>query len=112
MQPLPDVSAGGHQGPTKHVVLEGFSHALAAAIGWWRAGYPDEAPRTGYSPLLALNGPLALTLAQRGRIVEDLDYQASDTAIDVAIIKTTNHPPTPTQTRAVSQLLHHRASQQ
>jgi hypothetical protein len=29
-------------------------------IDWFRAGYPDEAPSTGYSPLLALNGPIGL----------------------------------------------------
>jgi hypothetical protein len=33
-------------------------------IDWFRAGYPDEAPSTGYSPLLALNGPVGLSRRQ------------------------------------------------
>ena len=29
---------------------------FGSIINWLRAGYPDDAPHIGYSPLLALNG--------------------------------------------------------
>jgi hypothetical protein len=40
---------------------------LPSIINWLRAGYPDDAPRTGYSPLLALNGPISLSDKQNPR---------------------------------------------
>ncbi|HEX9175963.1 MAG TPA: DUF3349 domain-containing protein, partial [Mycobacterium sp.] len=40
-----------------------------SVIDWLRAGYPDEGPRTGHSPLLALNGPIALSPRQTEQIV-------------------------------------------
>ena len=101
------------QESAKHAVLKGIRNALTACIDWFRGGYPDEAPRTGYSPLLALSGPLALTSAQKDRISKNLEGQeVCPINIDVTITKVTNRLPTPTQTRAVSRALHHRASQQ
>ena len=109
----PVSSAADLQRSTKHAVRQVVRNALTAIIDWLRASYPDEAPRTGYSPLLALNGPLALTSAQKVRISQDLAGQAAGPVnIDVAITKVTNRLPTPSQTRAVSRTLHHRASQQ
>jgi hypothetical protein len=75
-------------------------------IDWLRAGYPDGAPSTGYSPLLALNGPLALTPGQTGLIIDERRGVASDTTdIEVAITKATDRLPTQTQVRAISQAL-------
>jgi hypothetical protein len=37
---------------------------LATIINWLPAGYPDDAPGTGYPPLIALNGPMALSEIQ------------------------------------------------
>ena len=110
---LPAVSSADDQSSPKHGVLTRVRHAVTAAIDWLRAGYPDEAPRTGHSPLLALNGPLALTPTQKDRIANALEGQpVCTTNIEVAITKATNRLPTPTQTRAISRALHHRTSQQ
>ena len=48
-----------------------IGRVFRSIIEWFRAGYPDEAPRTGHSPLLALNGPIALTPGQTAQIVSD-----------------------------------------
>jgi hypothetical protein len=68
-------SSADHQSSSKHGALTRVSHAFTSVIDWLRAGYPDEAPRTGHSPLLALNGPLALTPAHKDRIANDLEGQ-------------------------------------
>jgi len=80
---------------------------LTAAADWLRAGYPDGAPATGHSPLLALNGPLALTTRQKCRIAKELEGLPTEVGtIEVAIIKATDRLPTPTQTREIVGLLH------
>ena len=110
---LPDVPGADRLRSAKHDVLKRVRYVINAIVDWLRAGYPDEAPRTGHSPLLALNGPLALTAAQKYRIAKNLVGQPVDTTtIDVAITKVTNRLPTPAQTRAVSRTLHRTASQQ
>ena len=73
-----------------------------SVIGWLRAGYPDEAPATGYSRLLALHGPIALTPRQIDHIIGDL---ADITGIGVAITKTTDRLPTENQIRTAVRLL-------
>jgi hypothetical protein len=80
---------------------------FGSIVDWLRAGYPDEAPRTGYSPLLALNGPIALSARQTEQIVAELGEGPTD-SIDIAvtITRATNHLPTPAQTRAVTRALH------
>ncbi len=86
--------------------MSSVSGAFRSVIGWLRAGYPDEAPPTGYSPLLALNGPMALTPRQIQHIVDELDGAPADTIdIGVAITKATNRLPTQTQTQTVTQAL-------
>jgi len=81
---------------------------LTSTIGWLRAGYPEEAPRQGYSPLLALAGPGALTRRQTTAIVAELGDGPSDAvAIAVAITKATGRLSTETETRAVAAALHH-----
>ena len=76
-------------------------------IEWLRAGYPDEARRHGYSPLLALNGPPSLSARQTDQIVDGLSVGPSDSVdVGVAITKATNQLPTPAQTRTVTRALH------
>ena len=55
---------------------------VRSIIDWLRAGYTDEAPRTGYSPLLALNGPIALSARQTEQIVAELGEGPAD-SIDI-----------------------------
>lgn len=63
---------------------------LGVIIEWLRAGYPDDAPRTGYSPLLALNGPLSLSARQTAQIVAKLGEGPTDSIdIEVTITKVT-----------------------
>ena len=88
-------------------MLTRISGAFRSVIGWLRSGYPDEAPPTGYLPLIALNGPMALTPRQIQHIVDELDGAPADTIdIEVAITKATDRLPTQTQTRAVAIALH------
>jgi hypothetical protein len=80
--------------------------AFRSMIGWFRAGYPDEAPVTGYSALLALNGPITLTPKQIEQILGSLDGKPARVAdIEVAITKATDHLPTAAQVRAVTRVL-------
>ena len=54
---LLDLPAGAaHRGRPRRV-----RKVVTSVVDWLRAGYPEEAPTTGYSPLLALNGPISLT---------------------------------------------------
>lgn len=79
---------------------------VRSLIDWVRAGYPDEAPRTGYSPLLALMGPISLTRSQLDRIVCELDARPADPVdVQVAIAKVTGRLPSQAQTRAVMHAL-------
>ncbi|MDT5280207.1 MAG: hypothetical protein QOJ20_1402, partial [Mycobacterium sp.] len=47
--------------------------AFWSVIAWLRAGYAYEAPRTGYSPLIALNGPIALSDRETHEIAAEFD---------------------------------------
>jgi hypothetical protein len=79
---------------------------LGSIITWLRAGYPDEAPSTGYSPLLALNGPVSLSARQTARIISELgDGPMEPIDIAVAITKATHRLPTQTQTRTIAHTL-------
>jgi hypothetical protein len=92
--------------------LARIAGAARLLIDWLRAGYPDDAPRTGHSPLLALNGPLALSARQTAQIVGELGDGPTDSIdIGVAITKATNRLPTQTQIRTVTHVLpqHHPA---
>lgn len=84
-----------------------ISRMFGSIIEWLRTGYPDEAPQTGYSPLLALNGPTALSARQTAQIVAELGEAPIDSIdIGVTITKATNHLPTQAQTRTVTRALH------
>jgi len=94
----------GAQRPTARARI---GRMLGAIIEWLRAGYPDDAPSTGYSPLLALNGPLSLSARQTAQIVAKLGEGPTDSIdIEVTITKVTNQLPTETQTRTVTRALH------
>ena len=81
-------------------------NALATAVEWLRAGYPEHAPPTGFSPLMALCGPVSLTSSQLNRAVTALgDRTPSAVDIDVAITVATHRLPTPSQRCAVSRAL-------
>lgn len=80
---------------------------FGSIIDWLRAGYPDDAPRTGYSPLLALNGAMALSARQTAQIVAELgEGHPNSVDIEVTVTKVTHQLPTPMQTRAVVRALH------
>jgi hypothetical protein len=88
-------------------VLACLAQRLRAAIDWLRAGYCDEAPQTGYSPLIALQGPIALSEEQTAEIVDDLEGHDSDRVdIEVAITKATDRLPTDNQIRRIERALH------
>ena len=94
------------------VVLKRVYGILTATADWLRAGYPEGAPRTGHSPLLALNGPLCLSPTQKYRIAKDLEGLPRDIGtIEVAITKATDRLPTPIQTREIVGLVHQHLSQ-
>jgi Protein of unknown function (DUF3349) len=82
---------------------------VTSIVDWLRAGYPEEAPTTGYSPLLALNGPISLTDRQTELVLRELcDGPASTIQVDVAITKVTNRLPTPNQRQAIHRLVQQR----
>lgn len=90
-----------------------ISGAFSSVIGWFRSGYPDDAPPTGYSPLLALHGPSALTSRQTRHILAELAEAPADvTDIEVAITKVTDRLPTQSQIRAIALALYPIRSQQ
>jgi Protein of unknown function (DUF3349) len=94
--------------PAKRGALPRLVSAVQSVLGWLRAGYPDDAPRTGHSPLLALNGPLALTPHQTEHVIAELDGGTDTSDIEVAITKATDRLPTKTQIHAIQQALRHR----
>lgn len=93
-------------GSRRSTALARIAGAFGSIIEWLRAGYPDDAPRVGYSPLLALNGPIALTARQTAQIVGELGDGPTDPIdIAVAITKATNRLPTQAQTRTITEAL-------
>ena len=83
-----------------------FCSRFETVVAWLRAGYPDEAPRTGHSPLLALNGPRGLTPTERKSVFDELTGRAVDTNdIEVAITKATDRLPTRAQVRTIAKRL-------
>jgi len=65
-----------------------------------------RAPK-GYSPLLALNGPVGLSARHTAQIVTALgDGPTDSVAIGVAITKAINRLPSNTQTRAIAAAIH------
>lgn len=106
-EPRSHLSGGLPQPPTRGTAApRRICGAFRSVIGWLRSGYPEEAPPSGYSPLLALNGPMRLTPRQTQHIVDQLVGGPTDiTDIGVAITKATDRLPTPAQTRAIATAL-------
>jgi hypothetical protein len=84
-----------------HTPTRGLPALFRSAIDWLRAGYADEAPRRGHSPLIALNGPKALSNKQTREIADGLPPRADRIDVEVAITETTDRLPTPAEVRAV-----------
>ena len=78
----PAVGSDPAPGGYRATACERIGRMFRSIIDWLRAGYPDEAPRTGYSPLLALNGPIALSARQTAQIVAELGEGPID-SIDI-----------------------------
>lgn len=83
------LQAGRHGEPTMTL-----SSYLARIVGWLREGYPPDAPRHGYSPILALLGS-RLTEEEVTLVVSELDFSAgtgSAEEIEAAIRTVTRIP--------------------
>jgi hypothetical protein len=75
-------------------------------VEWVRSGYPEDAPKVGYNPLIALTGPLSLTRRQTQQVLARLQGRPTDpVSINVAITEITGQLPNPTQTRAVARAI-------
>lgn len=84
---------------------------LPSIVNWLLAGYPDDTPRTGYSPLLALSGPISLSGKQTQEVVNQLGTDPCDkTDIGVAITSVTDRLPNPSQVQKVAGALDARDS--
>ena len=87
-------------------------NAFTAIIRWLRAGYSQEAPLIGHSPLIALCGPTSLTQRQIQRILTQLDTPPgeapTDVDIKVAITKVTRNLSSATDVRQIRAELAHR----
>jgi hypothetical protein len=63
-----------------------------SVVEWVRAGYPEDAPQTGYCPVIALTGPMSLTRRQTQQVLDRLRGHHIDTAsINVAITEITRN---------------------
>jgi len=83
--------------------IQGMGRSI---IEWVRDGYPEDAPKTGYNPLIALSGPMSLTRRQTQQVLARLRGRPTDpVSIDVAITQVTGRLPNPTQTRAVARAI-------
>lgn len=58
-----------------------LSTILASVVGWLRAGYPEQAPRQGYVPLLAL-APARLSEADVDAIADELIRAGRPVSVD------------------------------
>lgn len=104
-QPTPALPT---QRPRPQPQIRGF---LRSVIYWLRSGYPDDAPVTGYSPLLALNGSPSLTPQQTQHALAHLSSRSATgdiIDIQVAITAATGQLPTDTQTAAIAHELRRR----
>ena len=58
-----------------------LSEILASVVAWLRAGYPEQAPRQGYVPLLAL-APARLSEADVDAIADELIGAGRPVSVD------------------------------
>lgn len=70
-----------------------------------RGGYDQDAPRWGFSPLIALNGPVSLTGGQLDQVVRNFrtcgNTHPDPVDVRVAICTVTGTLPSPSQVAAV-----------
>ena len=60
-----------------------LSNILASVVGWLRVGYPEQAPRQGYVPLLALApAPERLSEADVDAIADELIRAGRPVSVD------------------------------
>jgi hypothetical protein len=91
--------------------VRSLSRKVRSLIDWLRAGYSDEAPGTGHSPLIALNGPISLSQKQTQAVVDQLGVAPCDKAdIGVAITRVTSRLPNESQVHKVAGTLDARGS--
>jgi hypothetical protein len=77
-----------------------------SVVDWLRAGYADEAPKTGHSPLIALQGPISLSQRQTQQVLDELGNRPADPVeIEVAITKATGQLPSDAQLRKIIRTL-------
>ena len=86
---------------------------VTAFVHWLRSGYPQDAPRYGHSPLLALMDQ-RLSPAQISEIVIALDGEPATEAIDiqVAITAVARRMPSPADLSAVGAAIEKSASRE
>ena len=70
-----------------------LSTILASVVGWLRAGYPEQAPRQGYVPLLAL-APARLSEADVDAIADELIRAGRPVSVDAIQDRITARPQT------------------
>ena len=89
-----------------------IASGFTACIRWLRAGYPPDAPATGYSPIVALCGRASLTQRQVQRILTELDNPLgkppTDVDIKIAITKVSHNLPSQADLHRVRTQLAHR----
>ena len=104
---LHSVTPVGEKRQLPRRILGRCNTLVLSFVDWLRAGYPEEAPSTGYSPLIALQGPIALTPKQKELVLDQICCHPADTTdIEVAITKATDRLPNPAQVRSVTRAVH------
>ena len=102
----PTVPTAGSNGTVGGRTVYQTRSIIKSAVDWCCAGYPDAAPDNGYSPLLALYGPVALSARQAAQVMAELRHESADaTDIGVTITKVTNKLPTQAQIGTVTDAL-------
>ena len=107
--PHPGTASADAVAPPVRRAASRVGATVRTIVDWLRAGYPDEAPTHGYSPLMALYGPIALSQRQTDQVLDELGVAPADPlAIDVAITRATGRLPTPLQIAKIVRTLDER----
>ncbi|GAB5904106.1 hypothetical protein BKG83_06015 [Mycobacteroides chelonae] len=97
------LASAPHEGQPSH--RHWLRRAAGAAAAWVRGGYDQDAPRLGFSPLIALNGPVSLTGGQLDQVVRNFrtcgNTHPDPVDVRVAICTVTGTLPSPSQVAAV-----------
>ncbi|MGN2642110.1 MULTISPECIES: DUF3349 domain-containing protein [Nocardia] len=101
-----DATGGDRVGSTRW--LESADRCARTLLRWLRAGYPGDAPRTGYVPLLALCSRPGLSAAEIAAAVEVLaagPAVVTDFQIQRVILEHADSLPDATDIDTVAKLL-------